>query len=374
MGELATPLNNQNSSYSGKDLKRAIIYKFFLMVVLFTVGLVLTFLFVEFVLSMFTWYADNFVYDVLLSPINENRILFLSFCWIVGFIIIVLISWKRIIYYFDTIIEASNELASSNEDLIRLPRELKQVEEQMNQIKQSSIKNDRLAKEAEQRKNDLIVYLAHDLKTPLTSVIGYLTLLNDEQEISNELRQKYTSISLDKAIRLEDLINEFFEITRFNLSKLTLELSQVNVIRMFEQLTFEFQPLLNEKKLAFQLISPDKLDIKCDVGKMERVFDNIIRNAVSYSFPDSTITIEIKEESKGISIRFENEGYTIPEEKVNRIFEQFYRLDSSRGTNTGGAGLGLAIAKEIVELHQGTISVSSSDDKVVFIIYLPTLS
>ncbi|MFB5664099.1 DUF2332 family protein [Alteribacillus sp. HJP-4] len=282
--------------------------------------------------------------------------------------------WDSNLHLDYFIIEASNELASSNEDLIRLPRELKQVEEQMNQIKQSSIKNDRLAKEAEQRKNDLIVYLAHDLKTPLTSVIGYLTLLNDEQEISNELRQKYTSISLDKAIRLEDLINEFFEITRFNLSKLTLELSQVNVIRMFEQLTFEFQPLLNEKKLAFQLISPDKLDIKCDVGKMERVFDNIIRNAVSYSFPDSTITIEIKEESKGISIRFENEGYTIPEEKVNRIFEQFYRLDSSRGTNTGGAGLGLAIAKEIVELHQGTISVSSSDDKVVFIIYLPTLS
>lgn len=367
-------MNNRNSSYSGKDLKRAIIDKFSLMVVLFTGGLVLTFLFVKFVLSLFTWYADNFVYNVLLSPINKNPILFLAFCWIIGFIIIVLISWKRIIYYFDTIIEASNELASSNEDLIRLPRELKQVEDQMNQIKQSSIQNHRLAKEAEQRKNDLIVYLAHDLKTPLTSVIGYLTLLHDEQEISNELRQKYTTISLDKAIRLEDLINEFFEITRFNLSKLTLELSQVNVIRMFEQLTFEFQPLLNEKKLAFQLISPDKLDIKCDVGKMERVFDNIIRNAVSYSFPDSTITIEIKEESKGISIRFENEGYTIPEEKVNRIFEQFYRLDSSRATNTGGAGLGLAIAKEIVELHQGTISVSSSDDKIAFNIYLPTLS
>ncbi|MFD2630438.1 sensor histidine kinase [Oceanobacillus kapialis] len=104
---------------------------------------------------------------------------------------------------------------------------------------------------------------------------------------------------------------------------------------------------------------------------MERVFDNIIRNAVSYSFPDSTITIEMKEENEGIHIRFENQGFTIPEEKLNRIFEQFYRLDSSRGTNTRGAGLGLAIAKEIVELHQGTISVSSSDDKIEFNIYLP---
>ncbi len=343
------------------------------MVLLFTVVLVLTFLFADFVLSMFTWQADNALYRLLLFPKN-NPILVLSFCWMIGFIIIVFISWKKIIYYFDTIIAASNQLASSNEDLITLPRELKQVEDQMNQIKQSAIRNDRLAKEAEQRKNDLIVYLAHDLKTPLTSVIGYLTLLHDEQEISNKLRQKYTSISLDKAIRLEDLINEFFEITRFNLSKQSLELSQVDIIRMLEQITFEFQPLLSEKNLSFQLISPDKLDIKCDVGKMERVFDNIIRNAVSYSFPDSAITIEIKEEGEGVRIRFENEGYTIPEEKVNRIFEQFYRLDSSRGTNTGGAGLGLAIAKEIVELHQGTISVSSSDDQVVFDIYLPTLS
>lgn len=343
------------------------------MVLLFTVGLVLTFLFMAFVLSRFTWQADSVIYRILFYP-NNNPVLFLTFCWIIGFIFIVFINWKRIIYYFDTIIEASNKLASPNEDLIKLPRELKQVEDQMNQMKQSSIRNDRLAKEAEQRKNDLIVYLAHDLKTPLTSVIGYLTLLHDEQEISDRLRQKYTSISLDKAIRLEDLINEFFEITRFNLNKLSLELSQVDVIRMFEQITFEFQPLLHEKRLVFELISPDKLDIKCDVGKMERVFDNIIRNAISYSFPDSTITIEIKEERTGISIRFVNEGYTIPEEKIDRIFEQFYRLDSSRGSDTGGSGLGLAIAKEIVELHQGSLSVSSSDDKVVFYMYLPTLS
>ncbi|MBY7141957.1 HAMP domain-containing histidine kinase [Virgibacillus sp. NKC19-3] len=322
---------------------------------------------------MFTWPTDNVIYRILLYP-NDNPIMFLSFCWMIGLIIIVFIHWKKTIYYVDTIIEASNNLASSNEDFIQLPGGLKQVEDQMNQMKQSAMENDRLVKEAEQRKNDLIVYLAHDLKTPLTSVIGYLTLLHDEQEISSELRQKYTSISLDKAIRLEDLINEFFEITRFNLSNLSLELSHVNLTRMFEQITFEFQPLLHEKKLDFQLISPNQLDMKCDVGKMERVFDNIIRNAISHSFSDSTITIDIKEESEGIGIRFENEGYTIPEEKINRIFEQFYRLDSSRSTNTGGSGLGLAIAKEMVELHQGSLSVSSADDKVVFHIYLPTLS
>ncbi len=344
------------------------------MVIIFTVGLIFTFFISALILSRFTWYAGDFFYELLLRPINNHPILFLSVCWLLGFIVILVISWKRIIRYFDTIVEASNDLVSKNDELIRLPRELKQVEDQMNQIKQEAIRNERIAREAEQRKNDLIVYLAHDLKTPLTSVIGYLTLLRDELDISKELRQKYTSISLDKAVRLEDLINEFFEITRFNLSQLTLETSQVNLTRMLEQITFEFQPLMEEKNLTFQLDSPIHIDMKCDVSKMERVFDNIIRNAVSYSFPDSTISIKITEEKQGVTIRFSNKGNTIPEEKLTRIFERFYRLDSSRSTNTGGAGVGLAIAKEIVEIHKGTISVSSSDDNIEFNIYLPTPS
>ncbi|WP_425516493.1 sensor histidine kinase [Ornithinibacillus massiliensis] len=360
--------------YLAKDLTRAIFLRFVYMVVIFTALLIFTYFIAGFLFSRFIWYPGEYIYELILSPINNNPILFLSACWIIGFIVILFINWKRILFYFNSIVKASNELASNNEDLIQLPRELQQVEVQMNQIKQEAIRNDRLAREAEQRKNDLIVYLAHDLKTPLTSVIGYLTLLRDEKNISEELVHKYTSISLDKAIRLEDLINEFFEITRFNLSQLTLETSQINVTRMLEQITFEFQPLMVEKNLEFKLISPTSFQLTCDVQKMERVFDNIIRNAVSYSFPNSTITIEVKELKQGVQIRFENQGNTIPEEKLNRIFEQFYRLDSSRRTNTGGAGLGLAIAKEIVELHQGTISVSSSNERIEFNIYIPNLS
>jgi two-component system sensor histidine kinase VanS len=265
-------------------------------------------------------------------------------------------------------------LIQPSEDFIHLPSELKQVENRMNQIKQEATRNARLAKEAEQRKNDLIVYLAHDLKTPLTSVIGYLTLLRDEQQISEELREKYLSISLDKAERLEDLINEFFEITRFNLSHLTLEPSRINLTRMLEQISFEFNPLFAAKNLRCSLQVSSDVEIVCDVNKMERVFDNLIRNAINYSFENSSIEVSVDQKPNGVYVHFRNDGNTIPKEKLNRIFEQFYRLDTSRATKTGGAGLGLAIAKEIVELHHGTITAISENNKIEFVVYLPMLS
>ncbi len=243
---MATPLNNKRGEkriLSANALSQAIFLRFFAAVVIFTIALMVGFYTAAYTLSMFRWHGDELIYPIL-HIISNNVRVFLAFCWLIGFIIIFFVFWRKTLGYVDTIAKASSLLVETNEDPIRLPAELKQVEDRMNQVKQEAIRNARIAKEAEQRKNDLIVYLAHDLKTPLTSVIGYLTLLRDEQEISDELRRKYLSISLEKAERLEDLINEFFEITRFNLSQLTLELSRVNLTRMLQQIAFEFKPLL----------------------------------------------------------------------------------------------------------------------------------
>ena len=170
---------------------------------------------------------------------------------------------------------------------------------------------------------------------------------------------------------MEELINEFFEITRFNLSNITLEYSKVNLTRLLEQLTFEFKPMLADKNLECVLeIEPD-LMIMCDVDKIQRVFDNLLRNAVNYSFEDEKIEISATKDESDIHIKFSNKGNTIPKEKLSRIFEQFYRLDSARSSKSGGAGLGLAIAKEIVELHSGKISARSEDEVVEFEVVLP---
>lgn len=292
---------------------------------------------------------------------------------VVVFLAALRIYLKGFTKYFNEINRGIDALIDENADDVVLSSELAAVEKKINYIKHTLEQRKLETELAEQRKNDLVVYLAHDLKTPLTSVIGYLTLLRDESKISEELREKYLSISLEKAERLEDLINEFFEITRFNLSNLTLEYSRVNLTRLLEQLTYEFKPMFLEKNLKCELeIAPDTM-IKCDANKMHRVFDNLLRNAVNYSFDEGTIHIAATQNENGLSIKFTNCGNTIPQEKLERIFEQFYRLDTARSSRNGGAGLGLAIAKEIVELHKGTITAQSDNEVIEFEVTIPIL-
>ena len=273
--------------------------------------------------------------------------------------------------YVDSLVNASQEMALSPEKPVELPPALSNAADRLNVIRQEMLRSNAAAHEAEQRKNDLIVYLAHDLKTPLTSVIGYLTLLRDEPQISPELRARYTGIALDKAERLEDLINEFFEITRFNLTHLTLELSTVDLTRMLQQTVSEFAPSLAEKNLHCKLDLPPQIPCECDPDKLARVFDNLLRNANFYSFPDTEIHVWGQSAQGLITLCFENSGPTIPQEKLERIFEQFFRLDSSRSSASGGAGLGLAIAREILRLHGGSICASSAENRIVFTVTLP---
>lgn len=339
-------------------------------VIIYTIGLIVGYYLARIILLSINWYWSNPFYQLLLIMNDNIRIISISI-WLVGTVIIFLFYWVKILGYLEYMIQGTESIYNSKEEYITLPAELKEVENQMNQIKLNVRENQRAAKEAEQRKNDLVVYLAHDLKTPLTSVIGYLTLLHEEREISEELQKKYLSITLAKAERLEDLINEFFEITRFNLTNLTLDMSTINITRMLEQITFEAIPMLREKNLTIKLEAETDLTIKCDVNKMQRVFDNLIRNAINYSFLESEITITVTKDGNDITFIFLNKGNTIPKEKLDRIFEQFFRLDSARQSNNGGAGLGLAIAKEIVELHNGKMSAFSQEEEVVFHISMP---
>lgn len=352
-----------------KEWKRLIRIAF-LYTAICIVLLILLYLGKEYILNRTYWYQEDMIYP-LLHFINLNKEVLAAGLLLGGWCIILVFGYRKVLYQLDETIEAAKKISSSESGLIVMSAELKDVEREMNQTKMMLVKESAMAREAEQRKNDLVVYLAHDLKTPLTSVIGYLTLLCEEKQISQELQEKYISIALHKSERLEELINEFFEITRFNLTHISLDKTNINLSRMLEQLIFEFKPLLDAKELLYRLeVFPDVM-LYCDPDKMQRVFDNLFKNAVNYSNPRSTIEISLELQQGQIKIKVLNHGKTIPEEKLGRIFEQFFRVDTARRTTTGGSGIGLAIAKEIVELHGGTITAESENDTILFQVILP---
>ena len=251
------------------------------------------------------------------------------------------------------------------------PKEYAEISAQMSEIKSTMQRHEQMLKEEASRKNDLIAYLAHDLKTPLTSVIGYLALLDEAQDMPIEQKTKYVNIALSKALRLEKLINEFFDITRYNLQQIDLEKESINLCHMLVQMTDEFYPLLNAHGNQTEVCVDEDVTVYGDSMKLARVFNNILKNAIYYSYPDTIIKIWAESTDTDVWIYFCNKGKTIPAGKLNSIFEKFFRMDEARSTNTGGAGLGLAIAKEIITLHGGKITAESENESTTFRISLP---
>ncbi len=354
----------------GSELSRAIFSRFFVTMAIYLVIILLLLAAARSFLIRYVWYASNPYYQIF-KWIDNNLYEFIILCGLIGFLAIFSVYWKKTLNYIDTIVEASEALAAKDDALIKLPDELKLVEDRMNLVKQNAARSENIAREAEQRKNDLIVYLAHDLKTPLTSIIGYLSLLDDAPEMPPDQKAKYLRITLEKANRLEQLINEFFEITRYNFQTIVLSKKNIDLSYMLIQLTDEFYPQLSAKGKQANINAPDDLTIFGDPDKLARVFNNLLKNAAAYSPDNSRIEITAENRDGIVTIAFDNEG-GIPQEKLDAIFEKFVRLDDSRSSDTGGSGLGLSIAREIVELHGGRIYAQSSDSISRFVVELPS--
>lgn len=256
-------------------------------------------------------------------------------------------------------------------EYLELPKEYSSLEALLLQVRSKEEKQIDTIEKQMRQKNDLISYLAHDMKTPLASVIGYLSLLHDVHDIPKEQNDAYIKIALDKANRLESLIDEFFDITRFNLHDIVISRGKIEMCFLFEQLREQFYPILIKEHKEIFLDMPEHLIYYGDADKLARAFNNILKNAISYSYQNTNIRIETRQTESHLEFFFHNYGDEIPKQKLNLIFEKFYRLDKARSTNSGGAGLGLAIAKEIIHAHDGTIEAQSSMRETVFIVKLP---
>lgn len=324
----------------------------------------------------FMWFhmPEQQAIDLYWKVIGNNKIYFMGAGFLLLFSFFFYFVLSRITQYLKEINQGIENILSDFNEPVRFKPALRPLEDSLNEIKMTIRRQEQEAIESEKKKNDLVVFLAHDLKTPLTSIVAYLSILETKPDMPEEERKKYTHISLEKEIRLGELINEFFEITKFNLQDIVLEPGNLDLSMMLEQIADELYAVLKEKNLRCDVQIDDTLMIYGDADKLARVFDNLLRNAIAYCDKGTAIRIQAKERHQEIEIVVANEGEKIPEEELSAIFEKFYRVDGSRSSKTGGAGLGLAIAKEIVELHHGTIRAESDEWETRFIVTLPAMS
>ena len=310
----------------------------------------------------FYFYSDHF---------RLNKDLF--FCAAI-FLVFALMLWRvfrGMSRYFSEINQGIDSLLTDDGERIHLSPEMLPFEHKLNAVKKTLAERKEETAQAERRKDELVMYLAHDIRTPLTSVIGYLSLLEEEPDIPPEQWAKRVRIALDKAYRLETMMNEFFEITRYNSQQITLSREPVDLYYLLVQLADELTPLLAERGNSVALNMDENLTVRGDAEKLARVFGNILKNAAAYSDPRTEITVSAGKMEGDVVIRFRNDGEDIPPEKLEAMFDKFCRLDQARSTGTGGTGLGLAIAKEIISLHGGIIRAFSGNHTVTFLVRLP---
>ena len=304
-------------------------------------------------------------------------------CFIFFFSVYFVFFTKKIVDYFEQIDRGIEEFSEGNFDIefeVRNEDELSNMARNLNRT--TGEINRILAKERDEEKSrkEFITCIAHDLRTPLTSVIGYLQLVmakadesrsNEELQIKNE---EYVKIAYEKAIRLQGLIEELFSFTKTDSTELRLHLTEIDVVKLMEQLADECYPSLQEAGLALEFkTSAEVIKIEADGELMARAIANLLTNGIKYGKDGKKIIIDLyrENENSDLHIRIINYGRLIPEKDIDHIFDKFYRVEDSRSLQTGGAGLGLAITQNIVKLHGGCVNVKSDLSGTVFEIVLP---
>ena len=300
---------------------------------------------------------------------NNAEVLFMAAVLVVFFVLLrVVLNWFT--GYFDLINYGIESLLDGN-GLIRLPDEMLETERKLNSVKDELKRREEEREAAEKRKSDLVMYLAHDIRTPLTSIIGYLNLLNEKTGVAQEKKDEYAEIVLDKSYRLEKMLNELFDITRYNAQEIRINKEPIDLYYLLVQLTDEMLPIFNANGNTVRLDADENITVFGDSEKLARALNNVLKNAASYSDPDTEILVNASPTDAGVSISVSNRGSTLSHAELDTIFDKFARLDRARSSATGGTGLGLAIAKEIIELHGGKIRAESQDHEVIIMIWLP---
>ncbi|MDD3252980.1 MAG: HAMP domain-containing sensor histidine kinase [Lachnospiraceae bacterium] len=329
-------------------------------------------------LSMLAGYAERSEWqNALLAMVaSSDTVIVLGYVLfgIVVFSVTFLLLQEKSIAYISRISDAVSSISggdlNTNVEVIG-DDEFSSMAEDLNKMVEDIRKLMDKEREAERTKNELITNVAHDLRTPLTSIIGYLELLSGKVALPPEMQKKYIDIAYSKAKRLEKLIEDLFGFTKMNYGKISMHVGKVDIIKLLSQLLEESYPNFVDKNLSYELQSnvPAKV-ITADGNLLARLFDNLINNAIKYGADGKRVIVKVQAGSSTVQVSVTNFGYVIPPEELPMVFDKFYRVEQSRSTHTGGTGLGLAIVKNIVDMHGGTITVKSDLDGTVFTVTL----
>lgn len=299
---------------------------------------------------------------------------------VTGFLLSLFFTWWRLFRRYKQmqlrhILDELHFIASGNFDHrieADLSGDMNDVVNSINTLVESTVEAMEEERKIEQSKDELITNVSHDIRTPLTSIIGYLGLIEDKQYSSMEDLERYIHIAYMKALQMKVLVDDLFEYTKVRQHSTPLNYSQINLGNFLEQMAAEFELESSKREMAIEVImASDPLMIEVDVDKIARVFSNLISNALKYGKGGSWIKIIVDKVGSEALISVVNNGPKIPEESLEELFGRFYRVESSRSQQTGGTGLGLAIAQSIVALHGGYIYAESNDKETKFVMRLP---
>ena len=258
----------------------------------------------------------------------------------------------------------------------RIPFRLKGSEQHVissvNALVDSAVKSMDDERKIEKSKDELITNVSHDLRTPLTSIIGYLGLIEDKQYQSEEDILKYTHTAYEKAKQMKNLVEDLFEYTKVQQHGAPVNIMQIDLNQLLEQLTASVE--LEGQHRGIEISSkvvPNPLMIEADPEKLGRVFNNLVANAFKYGNGASYIRVDARQRADQVEVTVANDGTPIPAQSLDHLFKRFYRAEASRSRATGGTGLGLAIVKSIVDLHHGTVTVTSDENETAFVVTLP---
>ena len=276
--------------------------------------------------------------------------------------------------YIGKLTEGINEFSYGNLDYRIIEKgndELEFLAKGMNYMAENLKNSIELERNQEKLKSELITNVSHDLRTPLTSIIGYLQLIDNEKTIEND-KKRYTKIALNKSYKLKELIGDLFEYSKLQSNTVDINKSNVNIIEIIEQSIGELYIEAIKRNITFnKKYDYSNITLNIDSMKIGRVFENILSNSIKYGLENSSVLIDINESVEEVIISIENEIEQESLEDVDKIFNRFYRGNESRNSEVSGSGLGLAIAKSIVELHNGDIYAECCENTFKIYVKIP---